>query len=71
MIKTQPNQYCLSTIESTLCVLEQLNNQKIENISKKSLENFLNPFEKMVEYQVQCALDLNDIRYKLPYKKFI
>jgi DTW domain-containing protein YfiP len=70
-IKTQPNQYCLSTIESTLCVLEQLNNQKIENISKNSLENFLNPFEKMVEYQVQCAFDLNDIRYKLPFKKTI
>ncbi len=70
-IKTQPNQYCLSTIESTLCVLEQLNNQEIENISKDSLENFLKPFEQMVEYQVQCAFDLNDIRYKLPYKKSI
>jgi DTW domain-containing protein YfiP len=70
-IKTQPNQYCLSTIESTLCVLEQLNNQKVENISKKSLENFLKPFELMVEYQVQCAFDINDIRYKLPYKKSI
>ena len=70
-IKTQPNQYCLSTIESTLCVLEQLNNQKVENISKDSLENFLKPFEQMVEYQVQCAFDINDIRYKLPYKKSI
>lgn len=28
-IKTQPNQYCLSTIESTLCVLEQLNNHNV------------------------------------------
>jgi len=70
-IKTQPNQYCLSTIESTLCVLEQLNNQNIEKISKNSLENFLKPFEQMVEYQVQCAFDINDIRYKLPFKKSI
>ena len=68
-IKTQPNQYCLSTIESTLCLLEQLNLQNIENISSKSLEKFLTPFEKMVDYQVKCAFDENDIRYKIPYKK--
>ena len=70
-IKTQPNQYCLSTIESTLCLLELLNLQNIENISTNSLENFLTPFEKMVEYQVKCAFDENDIRYKIPYKKSI
>ncbi|MDD2888330.1 MAG: DTW domain-containing protein [Aliarcobacter sp.] len=70
-IKTQPNQYCLSTIESTLCLLELLNLQNIENISNNSLENFLTPFEKMVEYQVKCAFDENDIRYKIPYKKSI
>jgi len=69
-IKTQPNQYCLSTIESTLCVLEQLNNQNIEDISKSSLEQFLKPFEEMVEYQVKCAIDENNIRFKVPYKKF-
>jgi DTW domain-containing protein YfiP len=70
-IKTQPNQYCLSTIESTLCVLEQLSFQKTENITSKSLESFLTPFEKMVEYQVQYAFDENNIRYKAAYKKSI
>ena len=70
-IKTQPNQYCLSTIESTLCLLEQLNLQNIENISLNSLENFLTPFEKMVDYQVNCAFNENDVRYKIPYKKSI
>ena len=66
-IKTQPNQYCLSTIESTLCLLELLNLQNIENIDSKSLEKFLSPFEKkMVDYQVKCALDENDVRYKIP-----
>ena len=65
MIKTQPNPHCLSTIESTLCVLEQLNNQDIENIQKTSLDNFLQPFIKMVEYQVSCAsVDGEFIRYK-------
>ena len=70
-IKTQPNSYCLSTIESTLCVLELLNHHKIENIENKKLENFLNPFEKMVEYQFNCAISSGDetVRYKKPYKK--
>ena len=65
MIKTQPNVHCLSTIESTLCVLEQLNNQNIENIKTSNLDNFLKPFTKMVEYQVSCASkDGEFIRYK-------
>lgn len=55
-IKTQPNEYCLSTIESTLCILELLNKHKIENIAQDALDNFLVPFHKMVEYQVDCVL---------------
>jgi len=55
-IKTQPNEYCLSTIESTLCILELLNKHQIENIPQNSLDNFLKPFEKMVEYQINCVL---------------
>ncbi len=39
-IKTQPNEFCLSTIESTLCVLELLNMQEVEAIPSKSLANF-------------------------------
>lgn len=71
-IKTQPNQYCLSTIESTLCVLEQLNRHEVESINPKSLNAFLNPFEKMVEYQIKCVQDdKGKVRYKLPYKKTI
>ena len=53
-IKTQPNEYCLSTIESTLCILELLNKHKIENIPEKSINDFLSPFHQMVEYQVNC-----------------
>lgn len=70
-IKTQPNQHCLSTIESTLCVLEQLNKHHIENISERKLLKFLLPFEKMVEYQVKCAFNENNIRFKPAYKKTI
>ena len=53
--KKQPKEYCLSTIESTLCVLELLNEHKEENLDEQSLENFLQPFYKMVEYQVSCV----------------
>ncbi len=69
-IKTQPNSYCLSTIESTLCVLELLNKHNIENIEQKLMSNFLKPFEKMVEYQVGCIVkEYGKIRYKKPYKR--
>jgi len=52
IFKEQPNKYCLSTMESTLCLLELLNEHKIENLDQKSLEIFLLPFKKMVEYQI-------------------
>ena len=58
-IKTQPNSYCLSTIESTLCVLELLNQHKIENIEERKFQKFLEPFTQMVEYQVNCATQPN------------
>jgi hypothetical protein len=51
----QPNKVCLSTIESTLCILELLDKHNIESIKKEQFDNFLKPFEKMVEYQVSCA----------------
>ncbi len=54
--KEQPQEYCLSTMESTLCVLELLNQHHIEEIPTQKLKDFLKPFHKMVEYQVSCAL---------------
>lgn len=52
IFKEQPKEYCLSTIESTLCVLKLLNNHQIEKIEPTKLDRFLLPFEKMVEYQL-------------------
>ena len=65
-IKTQPNKYCLSTIESTLCILELLNKQKIEDIQNNEYEKFLKPFEAMVDYQLNCIAQshLNSVRFK-------
>ena len=53
--KQQPKEYCLSTIESTLCVLKLLNEKKIEKIEAEKLECFLLPFKKMVRYQLSCV----------------
>lgn len=54
-IKEQPMDLCLSTMESTLCVLELLNRHGDEKLSSSELEGFLEPFRKMVEYQVKCT----------------
>lgn len=50
--KRQPFTEALSTIESTLCVLEILQNQGLETISKEALTDFLIPFEKMIKFQM-------------------
>ncbi len=53
-IKEQPAEYCLSTIESTLEVLELLNAWHVEILKKEDLVMFLNPFHKMIVYQLEC-----------------
>lgn len=62
-IKTQPNEFCLSTIESTLCLLELLNHQNLEALQEHQLKHFLDPFNAMVEYQLKCAKN-RAIRWK-------
>ncbi len=51
-IKEQPEDYCLSTIESVLTVMELLNENGDEKIGKESFEEFLNPFKKMIEFHI-------------------
>jgi len=51
LFKEQPKAYCLSTMESTHCILELLNAHDAENISEEKLEQFLSPFKQMVKYQ--------------------
>lgn len=63
-IKTQPDSYCLSTIETTQYVLELLNKQKIENISINEIKDFTKPFKEMVKYQINCAKKEDTPRYK-------
>ena len=62
--KTQPQNYCLSTIESTKEILCLLNKHNIENIDSKYLDSFLVPFEKLVKYQISCSKK-RDLRVKI------
>lgn len=65
-IKEQPATYCLSTIESTLCVLENLDSLRLEDISSSTKNNFLNPFLEMVKYQKEVIENspTNTTRFK-------
>ncbi len=65
-IKEQPQEYCLSTIESTLSILELLQKDEMESFKRDDLNMFLNPFYKMIDYQLQCIANpkSNAVRYK-------
>lgn len=65
-IKQQPADYCLSTIESTLSVLEMLDKQGTEKLEQNDFDNFLNPFKKMIEYQQNILNKTRgrDVRFK-------
>lgn len=67
IIKQQPEPLCLSTIESVFTVL---------NLLKKGAEecdttDFLIPFEKMIEYQLECIVNPNNKSYRPGTKKEI
>lgn len=53
LIKQQPHPMCLSTIESVKLVIDELNKFCLETTN---LDQFLLPFKKMIEYQIECTL---------------
>jgi DTW domain-containing protein YfiP len=61
IIKQQPESLCLSTIESVYTVLNLLKNGDLEQCETK---NFLVPFEKMIEYQLEYILNPNSKHYR-------
>ncbi len=66
IIKQQPESLCLSTIESVYTVLNLLKEGGVEQCDTK---DFLNPFEKMIEYQVACILNPNNKKYRSGTKR--
>lgn len=59
-IKEQPKEFCLSTMESTLAILELLTVHEIETIEKNLLNSFLDPFLSMVDYQIKCISTISN-----------
>ena len=68
IIKQQPESLCLSTIESVFTVLNLL---KKGNVEKSDTKSFLLPFEKMIEYQVECILNPDNKNYRHDIKRQI
>ena len=68
IIKQQPESLCLSTIESVYTVLNLLKEGDFEQCETKG---FLFPFEKMIEYQLECTLNPNNKNYRPSTKKEI
>jgi len=66
-IKIQPDENYLSTMESTLVVLELLNKWQIESIEQKGLDGFLNPFRTMISYQKN--LIANPLSHAVRFKR--
>ncbi|MFT5229445.1 MAG: DTW domain-containing protein YfiP [Urechidicola sp.] len=60
IIKQQPESLCLSTIESAYTVLNLLKEADLEKCETK---DFLIPFEKMIEYQLEYILNPNSNNY--------
>ena len=61
IIKQQPEPLCLSTIESVYTVINLLNEGEFEQCDTK---DFLLPFEKMIEFQVECILNPSNNYYR-------
>lgn len=60
IIKQQPESLCLSTIESVYTVLNLLKEGNVEQCETK---DFLIPFEKMIEHQLDYILNPNSKNY--------
>lgn len=68
IIKQQPESLCLSTIESVYTVINLL---KTGGVEQCETTDFLLPFEKMIEYQVECILNPDNNHYRPRAKKEI
>jgi DTW domain-containing protein YfiP len=60
VFKQQPGAYCLSTIESVYTVLNLLKEADLEQCETK---DFLLPFEKMIEHQLEYIQNPNNKNY--------
>ncbi len=55
-IKTQPENYCLSTIESSYYLLKELKIAGVCNLAL-NVEGMMAVFKKMINFQIKCRVD--------------
>lgn len=67
-IKQQPHKACLSTIESTKILIDLLVKKDVETIETK---DFLLPFEKMIEYQIDIINNPPECSYRSSRKGIV
>ena len=68
IIKQQPASLCLSTIESVYTVLNLLKESDVEQCDTK---DFLIPFEKLIQYQLDYILNPDSKHYRATASKEI
>lgn len=56
VIKEQPAEYCLSTLESIHFFLSESERRGLENLGGAQ-DNMLDVFKEMIHFQIQCALN--------------
>lgn len=56
LIKHQPAQFCLSTLESIHTFIKECNRVGLEDTSKQE-DQLLEVFKVMIQYQIDCSLD--------------
>jgi DTW domain-containing protein YfiP len=61
IIKQQPDPLCLSTIESVYTVINLLKKANMEQCDTK---DFLLPFEKLIEHQLEYIMNPNSANYR-------
>lgn len=56
VIKEQPAEFCLSTLESIHFFLSECERRGLESLEKKQ-DNMIDVFKAMIDFQIQCALN--------------
>jgi DTW domain-containing protein YfiP len=58
-IKEQPADFCLSTLESIHCFLDESDRRGLESLPGRPQDNLMAVFKHMIDFMVECARDPN------------
>ena len=63
-IKEQPAAYCLSTLESIHCFLDEADRRGLERLPGRPQDNLIAVFKSTIDFMLACALDPARSRYR-------